>query len=104
MVYHIHGRYPERVKRRIAGDLGHLSNEQAVAFLAAVANPELQVVVGHISEENNHADLLAAAFEPLVPEVGELTFASQDEGAAWVTLDANADHDVTLREAGAVGR
>jgi len=77
------GRYPERVKRRIASDLGHLSNEQAAEFLAAVAHPELTVVVGHVSEENNHPDLLEDAFRSQRPRVRSLAFATQDEGAAW---------------------
>ena len=48
------GSYPPRLKRRIAGDLGHLSNSQAGEFLAAVAMPEMDVVIGHVSEQNNH--------------------------------------------------
>lgn len=80
------GRYPERVKRRIASNLGHLSNEQAVAFLDAVANPLLQVVVGHVSQENNHLDLLEACFAPLRSKVRELRFANQHDGIAWVEI------------------
>ncbi|MEQ8859713.1 MAG: MBL fold metallo-hydrolase [Pseudomonadales bacterium] len=80
------GRYPESVKRRIAGDLGHLSNQQAAAFLDAVAHPDLQVVVGHVSEQNNHPELLGAAFEPLRERVASLSFATQSEGVDWVAL------------------
>ena len=79
----VKGRYPERVKRRIAGDLGHLSNDQAAELLSAVANPGLQVVIGHVSEENNHPDLLTETFSAYEPMVGQLTFASQDLGADW---------------------
>ena len=81
------GRYPESVKRRIAGNLGHLSNEQAAAFLAQVGHPGLQVVVGHVSEQNNHPELLEAAFEALKPAVGRLEFATQEDGATWVSLE-----------------
>ncbi len=80
------GRYPESVKRRIAGNLGHLSNEQAASFLEAVAHPDLQVVVGHVSEQNNHPERLEAAFEPLRQRVAGLEFATQIEGADWVAL------------------
>lgn len=80
------GRYPEKVKRRIASNLGHLSNEQAAAFLDAVANPQLQVVVGHVSEENNHHDLLEACFAPFRAKVRTLQFANQQEGVAWVEI------------------
>lgn len=78
------GRYPESVKRRIVSNFGHLSNEQAARFLAEVAHPELQVVVGHVSEQNNHPELLEAAFEPLRERVARLTFATQSEGADWI--------------------
>jgi phosphoribosyl 1,2-cyclic phosphodiesterase len=77
------GRYPERVKRRIASDLGHLSNEQAAGFLAEIAHSGLTVVVGHVSEENNHPDLLGDAFGAYQDRVRGLTFATQEEGAAW---------------------
>lgn len=82
----LRGRYPESVKRRIAGKLGHLSNEQAAGFLEAVCHDRLQVVVGHVSEENNHEDLLAAAFEALAPRVSSLSFATQEEGADWLSF------------------
>lgn len=80
------GRYPERVKRRIASDLGHLSNDQAAQFLAAIAHPDLAVVVGHVSEENNHQDLLTEAFKGQRGLVRSLEFATQDEGAGWQDL------------------
>lgn len=82
----LRGRYPESVKRRIASSLGHLSNEQAAGFLEQVCHPGLRVVVGHVSEENNHADLLVGAFEPLQGVVAGLGFATQDEGADWLEL------------------
>ncbi len=85
----LRGRYPERVKRRIAGNLGHLSNEQAAAFLEAVGNPGLRVVVGHVSHENNHPDLLEEAFAGLRNEVQHLTFATQDDGVGWVRVAAD---------------
>ncbi|MFU8816384.1 MAG: MBL fold metallo-hydrolase, partial [Pseudomonadales bacterium] len=81
------GRYPESVKRRIAGNLGHLSNQQAAAFLADFAHPGLQVVVGHVSEQNNHSELLAAAFEPHRDRVARLEFATQTDGIDWIDVD-----------------
>ncbi|MFP6836630.1 MAG: MBL fold metallo-hydrolase [Pseudomonadales bacterium] len=82
----LRGRYPERVKRRIAGDLGHLSNEQAAGFLSAVCNPGLRVVIGHVSEENNHRDLLEKTFARFRGEVAHLAFADQDAGMDWVRV------------------
>ncbi|HEX7035473.1 MAG TPA: MBL fold metallo-hydrolase [Pseudomonadales bacterium] len=83
----LRGPYPESVKRRIVSDLGHLSNQQAARFLAGVAHPGLQVVVGHVSEQNNHPELLEAAFEPLREQVAGLTFATQSHGVDWVGMD-----------------
>jgi phosphoribosyl 1,2-cyclic phosphodiesterase len=86
----VKGRYPERVKRRIASDLGHLSNEQSAAFLEAVAHPLLKVVVGHVSEENNHPDLLEETFSPHRGAVQEIVFATQDRGVDWLEIDGDS--------------
>ncbi len=80
------GRYPERVKRRIASELGHLSNAQAASFLEQIQHPGLTVVVGHVSEENNHPDLLSESFSTHQEVVCSLTFATQDEGAGWQSV------------------
>jgi phosphoribosyl 1,2-cyclic phosphodiesterase len=81
------GRYPESVKRRIMGRFGHLSNEQAGQFLAEIAHPDLQVVVGHVSEENNHQDLLQETFAGFHNAVHQLHFATQSDGADWLIAD-----------------
>jgi phosphoribosyl 1,2-cyclic phosphodiesterase len=83
----LRGGYPESVKRRIASNLGHLSNEQAAGFLDALTHPDLQVVIGHVSEQNNHMELLAAAFEPLRDRVARLEFATQSDGIDWIEVD-----------------
>ena len=52
------GPYPYPLKRRIMGNKGHMSNERAGQFLAKVINEETeQVFLGHLSKENNYADL-----------------------------------------------
>jgi len=84
------GRYPESVKRRIMGRFGHLSNEQAAQFLAEIAHPDLQVVVGHVSEENNHQDLLQETFAGFHNAVRHLEFATQHDGADWIIADQAA--------------
>lgn len=89
------GSYPPSVKRRIAGNLGHLSNTQAAGFLDAVAHAQLQVVVGHVSEQNNHPELLEAAFEPCRARVAALSFATQNDGADWTVIDQDrSEHGV----------
>ncbi|HEY8368840.1 MAG TPA: MBL fold metallo-hydrolase [Thermodesulfobacteriota bacterium] len=48
------GPYHPSVKRRVAGDRGHLSNAQAAEILAAVAHPRLGAVwLAHLSQVNN---------------------------------------------------
>lgn len=65
-------RYPAFLKRRIAGRGGHLSNEQAARLLEAIAHPGLeQVVLVHLSEQNNTPDkALAAATAALARRKG----------------------------------
>ena len=82
------GDYPARLKRRIASDQGHLSNEQASRFLRALLHEGLtHVVVGHISEQNNSRAHLMRAFAPFEDRIGHLQFATQDTGSEWVSLD-----------------
>lgn len=48
------GPYPASLKRRVLGDQGHLSNEQAAIMLRRMAGPELHtLVLAHLSETNN---------------------------------------------------
>ena len=51
------GPYPLYLKRRIKGRDGHLSNDQAGDLLESVSHVKLkQVVLAHLSEQNNHPD------------------------------------------------
>ena len=68
------GPYPYPVKRRIASNRGHLSNEQAAEALARLVHEGLeQVVAMHVSQENNTYRLpretLAAALDAAAPEL-----------------------------------
>ena len=48
------GPYPWQLKQRIGGRMGHLSNADAAALLARVADDECRaVVLAHLSERNN---------------------------------------------------
>lgn len=52
------GVYPYPLKRRIAGDGGHLSNEACGKLLTHVLHKDLShILLGHLSEENNFPDL-----------------------------------------------
>ncbi|QZY55160.1 MBL fold metallo-hydrolase [Crassaminicella profunda] len=57
------GRYPWYLKKRVMGDEGHLSNETAgeiIAELVKLDMPINNVLLGHLSKENNFPEL---AFE-----------------------------------------
>lgn len=67
----LNGPYPERLKKRIRGNWGHLSNEQGAELLAALLHDGLQqVTLGHISEHNNTPDLARAAAERILAARG----------------------------------
>ena len=52
------GRYPFRLKRRILGDTGHISNENSGKLIANLWNENMkQVYLGHLSDENNMPEL-----------------------------------------------
>ncbi len=54
----IRGSYPERLKRRIASDKGHLSNEEAALCACdLVKSGAKRVLLAHISENNNLGEL-----------------------------------------------
>lgn len=53
-----YSRYAPALKARIAGKLGHLSNGDAVAALRQIIGPDtVEVVLAHLSEENNRPEL-----------------------------------------------
>lgn len=61
------GRYPYYLKRRILGDRGHLSNENAGRLLCQLLHDHLEAVfLGHLSKENNYEKL---AYEAVCAEV-----------------------------------
>ena len=61
------GPYPYPLKRRVMGDKGHLSNELSGRLLCAILHDNLKsVMLGHLSKENNYAEL---AYETVKLEV-----------------------------------
>jgi len=58
------GRYPEHLKRRIRGPLGHLSNDDCGALLCVCLNGAAQDVwLAHLSENNNRPSLATVTVE-----------------------------------------
>jgi len=83
------GGYPQGLKQRIAGDLGHLSNRQAGELLGAVDGARLQhCVAAHLSAMNNTAALArAAAAAALGCTPDWIGVADQDQGLDWRALN-----------------
>jgi phosphoribosyl 1,2-cyclic phosphodiesterase len=83
------GPYPTTVKRRVAGDLGHLNNSQSAALIDDLDTGCLQHLVAvHISETNNTRTL---ALEALASALGvpqnEIGAAGQEGGLDWRRID-----------------
>ena len=80
--------YPPRLKERISGRYGHLSNAASAEILKRVACGRLQrVVAAHLSRENNRAELAKDVFAAALGGTADDIFvATQDEGLGWVTI------------------
>ena len=60
-------RYPFNLKRRIASEIGHLSNETAGKTISYLMKKDLkEVMLGHLSKENNFPEL---AYQTVVEEL-----------------------------------
>lgn len=72
------GPYPYHLKRRILGDHGHLSNENAGRLLNYILHDNIKhIMLGHLSKENNYEEL---AYETVKLEIdqGETSYRSTD--------------------------
>ena len=62
------GPYPEYLKQRVRSNIGHLPNREAADFIDGLRHDKLHhVVLAHISETNNHPDLVWAAIREAMP-------------------------------------
>jgi phosphoribosyl 1,2-cyclic phosphodiesterase len=80
--------YPYQLKRRIAGNFGHLDNRQAASLLQQVETQQLQhIVAAHLSAQNNRPEL---AVNALASALGcgkdWIGVACQESGFAWRQL------------------
>lgn len=82
------GPYPAPLKRRVAGDYGHLNNDQAVELLRAVACSRLKVVlVGHISQQNNTLEHVQRSLERARGDhQADIIYAAQSEVCHWIEV------------------
>ncbi|MCE2871109.1 MAG: MBL fold metallo-hydrolase [Oxalobacteraceae bacterium] len=77
--------YPPFLKSRIAGPLGHLSNEHSAQLLAALDRSKLKrLVAAHLSKKNNTPELVRTEIDKVVDQDVEVVIAGQDEGFDWM--------------------
>ncbi|GLR63628.1 MBL fold metallo-hydrolase [Marinospirillum insulare] len=79
------GPYPASLKRRVGGDFGHLSNQQAADLLAQIETDKLShLVASHLSEQNNDPYLACSTIAKAVNTTPDwITLANQEEGFGW---------------------
>ena len=80
--------YPERLKDRISGRLGHLDNTQAARILSAIDRSSLKhVVAAHLSQKNNRPELAVAALAGAMGcEADWIGVATQADGFGWRSI------------------
>ena len=85
------GPYPQSLKRRVAGDFGHLNNQQSASLLRAVYSERLQqLVITHVSQKNNALDRVKSALIGAVSCSPDwMQVADQGTGLEWQELTHN---------------
>ena len=79
--------YPDFLKRRIAGALGHLSNEQAGLALAQLQHAGLgTVVAAHLSERNNRPAQVRDAFARQLGRSAHEVHVASPDGLDWLPI------------------
>ena len=84
----IAGKYPYKLKQRVSGSLGHLSNEQSIEFLEKVNTTDCGILIAmHKSEQNNSTELILNALSKISKCANmKLSVAEQAFGFEWVEI------------------
>ena len=84
------GPYPWSLKERILGAQGHLSNGDVARYLAVdLASACEQLVLAHLSQKNNHPELVRMSAEQALDRAGRDDVAltiTNAEGTGWVDV------------------
>ncbi|MBI3933003.1 MAG: MBL fold metallo-hydrolase [Acidobacteria bacterium] len=95
------GPYPWSLKERILSPLGHLSNGDVARYLRASLGSRCRtVVLAHLSEKNNHPELVRMTAETALDEAGrgdvrvEIT---SREGTGWIAVGRRSSADAQMR-------
>jgi phosphoribosyl 1,2-cyclic phosphodiesterase len=83
------GPYPYYLKKRISGNDGHLSNQQALELFIQHRAPHLShLILSHLSRENNHPDIVYQLFQQHAQDT-LIHVASRDEASPVFDLSGN---------------
>jgi phosphoribosyl 1,2-cyclic phosphodiesterase len=89
----LNGPYPMYIKQRVRSSQGHLANNEAAAFLVELCTAEVQdvqhVVLAHLSETNNHPDLVTARIRQEIDHLDptfSLELARQDQPSRFISV------------------
>ena len=81
------GQYPPGLKRRVAGDWGHLNNGQAADLLRQLDTSALgHLVVAHVSENNNSREKAEQALVSVLDNLDRVVWAEQATGFDWLAI------------------
>lgn len=83
------GPYPPRLRARVGGRQGHLSNAQAIDLLKQLPLPKVRyLLASHLSETNNCEERVRHSLSQELPSLlGRLHFAQQDVVSGWFEVD-----------------
>lgn len=79
-----YGKYPYNLKKRIASDIGHLSNKDTACVLTSIlsSNPNKKFLLSHLSENNNTMSVACDTITSHLKENGvdkfDISFATQE--------------------------
>ena len=81
------GPYPYYLKRRIMGDRGHLCNEVSAKLVSELVNDGLgQIILGHLSRENNDPELALATVKNELEECFKVRVAPREQAGPLFIL------------------
>lgn len=82
------GPYSAKLKARVGGAQGHLSNSAAAGLLARIHSARLQrVTAAHLSQQNNQPQHVLDAVAGIAFGLTQFELADQASGMPWVTLE-----------------
>jgi len=81
------GNYPPSLKRRVGGPYGHLSNDQTANLLEEIAPQGVkQLVIGHLSENNNCPDIVRATLADSLSKAQSYALLEQTTPSDWFEI------------------